>query len=170
MPPRRGTINFTGGPSKIPETVLRRAQQEMVDFEDTGISVLEVDHHSVEFINFTKRLEEKITNLLKIPNNYTLLFMPGCIETQYEAIALNLGRLIKGTISANYLMTGYSSEAAYAAACKYFTPYVVNPDIQPYTNIPSLNELKLRPNSSYFFYVAADAVTGETRLLKEQDI
>ena len=94
--------NFSAGPATIPTEVLQRAQSEMLNWQNRGVSVMEVSHRSKEYIAITEKAEAKLRSLMAIPDNYKVLFLQGGASLQFSAIPLNL--LNSGR--ADYLSTG----------------------------------------------------------------
>ncbi|KAF2346214.1 Aminotransferase class V domain [Trinorchestia longiramus] len=94
---------FSGGPSKIPNEVLEQVSRDVVSYGSTGVGVLEISHRSPAFADILQRAKASASDLLKIPANYRILFMPGGGSGQFSAVALNLmGR----TGTADYIVTG----------------------------------------------------------------
>ncbi len=82
--------NFSAGPATIPTAVLSRAQEELLDWQGRGMSVMEVSHRSKEYIAITEKAEAKLRSLMDIPDNYKVLFLQGGASLQFSAIPLNL--------------------------------------------------------------------------------
>ncbi|MER1972792.1 MAG: aminotransferase class V-fold PLP-dependent enzyme, partial [Psychrobacter alimentarius] len=94
--------NFSAGPATMPTAVLSRAQKELLDWQGSGVSVMEVSHRSKEYIEITDKAEAKLRSLMDIPDNYKVLFLQGGASLQFSAIPLNL---LNGK-RADYLTTG----------------------------------------------------------------
>lgn len=107
--------NFCAGPAKLPEAVMQKAQQEFLDWNNTGCSVMELSHRSKEFISVYESAIDSVKKLLGLSDDYTVLFMHGGGRGQFSAVPLNL--LQKG--QATYVTTGSWSSAAVAEANKY---------------------------------------------------
>ena len=82
--------NFSAGPAVLPEEVLKQAAAEMLDYQGTGMSVMEMSHRSKPFQNIIDTAEADLRDLLGIPENYKVLFMQGGATTQFAAIPMNL--------------------------------------------------------------------------------
>ena len=82
--------NFSAGPSMLPEEVLRKAADEMLDYEGCGQSVMEMSHRSKEYEGIIRSAESLLRELMNIPENYKVLFLQGGASTQFAAIPLNL--------------------------------------------------------------------------------
>ena len=82
--------NFSAGPSMLPEAVLKKAAAEMLDYEGTGQSVLEMSHRSKTYDKIIKDAEALLREVMNIPDNYEVLFLQGGASTQFAMIPLNL--------------------------------------------------------------------------------
>ncbi len=102
-------VNFCAGPAMLPAAVMKKAQQEFINWHDTGCSVMELSHRSKAFVNVAKKAEANLRDLLHIPKNYKVLFCHGGGRGQFSAVPLNL--LPEGK-SADYIISGSWSKAA----------------------------------------------------------
>ncbi|EHJ55625.1 phosphoserine aminotransferase [Streptococcus urinalis FB127-CNA-2] len=84
--------NFSAGPAVLPKPVLLQAQSELLDYQSTGMSVLEMSHRSKAFDDIIKSAESLLRELMAIPNNYKVLFLQGGASTQFTMIPLNLAK------------------------------------------------------------------------------
>ena len=150
-------INFSPGPAKIPREVLLKAQEELLDYNGTGISVLEMSHRSPAFEDIIKKAELLIKELMNIPQNYRVLFMQSGGVGQFAAVPLNL--LENGKV-ADYLVTGSWSKKAASEATKFGTVNHVLPKDHTFTTIPLQNTWKVTPNAAYFYYCANETIEG----------
>ena len=94
--------NFSAGPAVLPEEVLKEAAAEMLDYNGTGMSVMEMSHRSKAFEEIIQTAEQDIRDLLKIPDNYKVLFLQGGAHQQFAAVPLNLFKNRVG----DYIITG----------------------------------------------------------------
>ena len=94
--------NFSAGPSVLPEVVLKAAAEEMLDYNGTGMSVMEMSHRSKAFEEIIQTAEQDLRDLMKIPDNYKVLFLQGGASQQFAAIPMNL---MKNKV-ADYIVTG----------------------------------------------------------------
>ncbi|MBQ3897210.1 MAG: aminotransferase class V-fold PLP-dependent enzyme, partial [Clostridia bacterium] len=94
--------NFSAGPSMLPESVLNRAADEMLDYNGTGESVMEMSHRSKEYDAIIKNAEALFRELMNIPDNYKVLFLQGGASTQFAAIPLNF---MNGSKKADYVVS-----------------------------------------------------------------
>ena len=98
--------NFSAGPSMLPESVLKRAAAEMLDYEESGQSVMEMSHRSKTYDAIIKSCEALLREVMQIPDNYKVLFLQGGASTQFAAVPFNL---IRRTGKADYLVSGQFS-------------------------------------------------------------
>jgi phosphoserine aminotransferase len=109
-------FNFAPGPSMLPTSVMEQAQAEFLNFQNTGMSAMEIPHRGAEFAALAEKMESTLRDILSIPDNYTVLMMQGGSHLQYAAIPMNL---LKDKTSAAYVDTGHWSKAALNEAKKY---------------------------------------------------
>ncbi|XP_008286362.1 phosphoserine aminotransferase [Stegastes partitus] len=156
---QKQTINFGAGPAKLPQTVLFQAQKEMLDYNGSGISVLEMSHRSSDFSKIINKTENLLRDLLNIPDNYKVMFLQGGGSGQFSAVPLNLIGL-KGDRCADYVVTGTWSSKAAKEAEKYGKVNVVHPKLDSYTKIPDPSSWTLNPSASYVYYCCNETVHG----------
>ena len=107
--------NFSAGPAVLPEPVLKEVADEMMDYQGTGMSVMEMSHRSPEFQKIIDDAEQDLRDLMKIPDNYKVLFLQGGASQQFAMIPMNL---MKNRV-ADYIVTGQWAKKAYQEAQKY---------------------------------------------------
>ena len=107
--------NFSAGPAVLPEEVLRQAAAEMLDYNGTGMSVMEMSHRSKPFAEIIETAEADLRELMAIPDNYQVLFLQGGATQQFAAIPMNLMRNKK----ADYIVSGSWSKKAFKEAQLY---------------------------------------------------
>lgn len=107
--------NFSAGPAVLPEEVLREAAEEMLDYNGTGMSVMEMSHRSKAFQEIIDTAEQDLRDLMHIPDNYKVLFLQGGASQQFSAIPMNM---MKNGV-ADYIVTGQWAKKAYQEAQKY---------------------------------------------------
>lgn len=107
--------NFSAGPSMLPLTVLKKVQDGLIDYNGTGISVMEMSHRSKPYEAINDEAERLLRELMHIPENYDIIFVQGGASMQFEAVPLN----IRNTGKADYVITGNFSNKAYKEARKY---------------------------------------------------
>jgi len=150
-------ILFGAGPAKLPKEVLKKAQDELLDFNGTHQSITEISHRSAEFTEVVNSTVAKAKQLLKIPDNYKVIFMQGGGTGQFAAVPLNL---ISRTGKADYVVTGSWSAKAAKEAAKYGKVNQVIPKLDKYITIPEPSTWKLDPEASYVYYCANETVDG----------
>jgi len=155
----RKVINFAPGPAKLPEEVLKTARDELMSYNGTGISVLEMSHRGGDFIQIINTCESKLRELMNIPDNYKVLFLQGGGNGQFAAVPLNLMNFKPGA-KADYIVTGSWSAKAAKEAEKYGKVNYVLPQMKDYTSIPDVNQWKLDPEASYVYYCENETVHG----------
>lgn len=119
--------NFSSGPAMLPVEVLRRAEQELCNWNGLGTSVMEISHRSKEFIQVAQEAEKDLRDLLKIPDNYKVLFCQGGARAQFAAVPMNL---LGAATTADYIDGGYWAHSAVQEAQKYCTPNVIDAKIK----------------------------------------
>ncbi len=131
-------FNFAAGPSTLPVDVLKQAQNELLDYNGTGMSVMEMSHRSADFDNIIKDAEKLIRELLEIPDNYSIMFLQGGASTQFSMVPLNLFAKNK---KAHYILTGAWSKKAAEEASKYGKVNVIaSSEEKNYTYIPRVED------------------------------
>ena len=108
--------NFSAGPSMLPESVLKQAQAEMLDYNGSGMSVMEMSHRSKTYDEIIKGAESLVRELMNVPDNYKVMFVQGGGSTQFAMITMNLGVKCK---AADYIITGQWAKKAAQEAEKY---------------------------------------------------
>ena len=150
--------NFSAGPSMLPEKVLERAASELLNYEDTGCSVMEMSHRSSEYDAIIVSVEAKLRSIMNIPDDYSVLFLQGGATMQFSMSAMNL---IGNTGCADYAITGDFSKKAANEAGKFGTVNLAaSSEDKNFSYIPRQSELKLDPNASYFHYCLNNTVFG----------
>ena len=141
----------------LPVPVLERAAAEMLNYNGSGMSVMEMSHRSKVYDSIIKSTEASLRREMGIPDNYKVLFLQGGATMQFSAIPLNLLR----TGKADYAVTGNFANNAYKEAKKFGDIHVAatsEPD--NFTYIPSQAELDLRPDADYFYICANNTIFG----------
>lgn len=150
--------NFSAGPSMLPESVLNRAADEMLDYEGTGESVMEMSHRSKEYDAIIKGAESLLRELMNIPDNYKVLFLQGGASTQFAAIPMNF---MNGSGKADYVVSGQWSNKAMKEAQKYGDVKVVaSSKEQNFSCVPDVSKSELRPDADYVYICMNETVHG----------
>lgn len=158
--------NFGAGPSMLPEPILREVQEELLDWHNLGMSVLEIGHRTPAFTKLMEETEQAFRDLLAIPDNYQVLFLSGVARAQFAAIPMNF--LAAGE-QAGYLVTGLWSYLAYQEAFKLKQAYcVANGEIKGFTAIPPIEEWQIKDKTKYFYYTPNETVNGVRFVKKPQ--
>ena len=148
--------NFSAGPAVLPEEVLETAQTEMIDWQGSGMSVMEMSHRGKEFMGIAQEAETDLRELLSIPQNYKVLFLQGGASAQFSMIPMNL---LRGKKSADYLNTGEWSKKAISEAKKFCTVNVAaSSEDRNFTYAPK--ELKLDRDAAYVHYTPNETIGG----------
>ncbi|MGH8244913.1 MAG: aminotransferase class V-fold PLP-dependent enzyme, partial [Gammaproteobacteria bacterium] len=108
--------NFCAGPATMPEPVLAKAQQDLLNWGKSGTSVMEMSHRSATFQEIARHAERGLRDLMHIPDDYSVLFLQGGASTQFAVIPMNL---LRGKRKADYVRTGIWSDKAIDQAGKY---------------------------------------------------
>jgi phosphoserine aminotransferase len=138
-------FNFSAGPAALPESVLRIAADEMLDWHGSGMSVMEMSHRGKEFIAIHAEAESLLRELLAIPSNYKVLFLQGGAIGQNAIVPMNL---LRGRKSADYVNTGAWSIRSIAEASHYARVNVAaSAEPGGFTSIPKQSEWRLDPEA-----------------------
>ena len=149
--------NFSAGPSMLPLEVLKKAQSQMLNYEESGMSVMEMSHRSKAYDAIITKTQERMRSIMNIPDNYKVLFLQGGATSQFSMVPLNL--LQKGT--ADYVVTGYFANKAYAEAKKYGDIVLAGSSKDAdYSYIPAQQELQLNKNADYVYLCANNTIYG----------
>ena len=151
-------FNFSAGPAMLPEAVLRRAQAELLDWNDSGMSVIEVSHRGADFIECAARAEADLRELLRIPSDYRVLFMAGGATAQFAAVPLNIA---PPGATVDYVLTGSWGKKAASEAERYATVNVAaDAAASRYTEIPDPASWRLSSNAAYLHYTPNETIVG----------
>jgi len=150
--------NFAPGPATLPLAVLEQAQAELLDWQGSGTSVMEVSHRGSAFMQVAEAAEADLRALLAIPEHYRVLFMQGGATGQFAAVPLNL--TAPGE-SADYLNTGLWSGKALAEARRYVSVNVVADGKESnYMSVPPIAAWRRGAAARYFHYTANETISG----------
>lgn len=150
--------NFGAGPATLPESILREAQAELLDWQGLGMSVMEVGHRTAPYQALMEQLEVDLRELLFIPSNYHVLFLGGACRTQFAMVPMNL---LDKKSQAGYLISGIWSSLAYEEACKLKHAYcVASTESTNFTSTPDVASWHLSDNTAYLYYTPNETVGG----------
>ena len=151
-------FNFSAGPAALPESVLRIAAEEMLDWHGSGMSVMEMSHRGKEFIAIHAECESLLRELLAIPANYKVLFMQGGAIGENAIVPMNM---LRGKSSADYIDTGEWSKKSIKEAKKYGQVNVAASGAEGgYTSIPARDTWKLHANAAYVHICSNETIGG----------
>lgn len=157
--PNRKIVNFSAGPSALPYEVLERAQRELLNYDNTETSVMELSHRSAAFSKIIHKAETLVRELLVVPENYKVLFLQGGGNGQFSSVPMNLINR-SADKKADYFVTGYWSARAATEALKYGTMNHVFPKLEKFNRIPSSTEWKLDPKAAYLYLCCNETIDG----------
>ncbi len=150
--------NFSAGPAAIPTQVLERAQSELLDWQGKGLSIMEMSHRSKEFVSVAEKAEADFRALLKVPNNYKVLFLQGGATSQFAMIPLNFARADQ---RAAYIETGMWSKKSQLEAARFCDVKVIaSASDSDYLSVPKQTELTLGSDLAYLHYASNETVGG----------
>lgn len=149
--------NFSAGPAVLPEEVLKEAAEEMLDYRGCGMSVMEMSHRSKMFENIIQEAESDLRDLLKIPDNYKVLFLQGGASQQFAMIPMNLMK----TRVADYIVTGQWAKKAWQEAQKYGKANkIASSEDKTYSYIPDCSDLPISPDADYVYICENNTIYG----------
>jgi len=150
--------NFSAGPAMLPQAVLEKAQNEMLDWQGSGVSVMEMSHRGKEYTSIAEQAETDLREIMAIPDNYKVLFLQGGASSQFSAIPLNL---LRGKDSADYVNTGEWSKKAIAEANRYCSVNVVaNSEGSNFSSVPPMESWSTNPDAAYLHYAVNETIGG----------
>ena len=151
--------NFAAGPAVLPEEVLKEAAGEMLDYNETGMSVMEMSHRSKAFEQIIQEAEQDLRDLLNIPDNYKVLFLQGGASTQFAMIPMNLMR----NKAADYIITGQWAKKAAAEAKKYGkVNELASSADKTFSNIPDVSKIEVSDDADYVYICHNNTIYGTT--------
>lgn len=149
--------NFSAGPATLPEKVLEVAANEMLNYENSGMSVMEMSHRSKVYQQIIDDAEKDLRTLLNIPDNYKVLFLQGGATTQFSMVPMNL---LKNGV-ADYLITGSWAKKAYEEGLKYGRMNAVTSSAdKTFSYIPDLTNLTFSPDADYVHICDNNTIYG----------
>ena len=150
--------NFSAGPSTLPETVLKKAASELLEYGSSGQSVMEMSHRSKEYEEIIFACESLFREVMAIPSNYKILFLQGGASAQFSMVPMNL---LTKTGKADYMVTGQFSQKAYQEACRYGEiNLVASGKDSNFSYIPELDPAKCNPDADYFHICMNNTIYG----------
>lgn len=151
-------VNFSAGPAMLPQPVLEQAQAELLDWHQSGMSVMEMSHRGKEFVGIAAQAEADLRELLAIPTNYKVLFLQGGASSQFAMVPLNL---LRGKDKADYINTGIWSKKAISEAKRYCKVNIAaSAEASGFTTIPAQTEWRLDAEAAYCHYTPNETIGG----------
>ena len=149
--------NFSAGPAVLPEEVLKEVADEMMDYNGTGMSVMEMSHRSAAFQEIIDTAEKDLRELMNIPDNYKVLFLQGGASQQFAMIPMNL---MKNKV-ADYIVTGQWAKKAYQEAQKYGKANkIASSEDKTFSYIPDCSDLPISPDADYVYICENNTIYG----------
>jgi phosphoserine aminotransferase len=151
-------FNFSAGPAMLPQAVIERAQQELLDWNGSGMSVMEMSHRGKEYMSIAAQAEADLREVMNIPSNYKVLFLQGGASSQFAMVPMNL---LRGGNKADYLLTGDWSKKSIAEGKRYCEVNLAADTSEGnFTTAPTQAELKLSADAAYVHYCPNETIRG----------
>ena len=151
-------FNFSAGPAMLPSAGLERAQAEILEWNGSGMSVMEMSHRGKEFMSIATKAEADLRQLMAIPDTYKVLFLQGGASSQFSMVPINL---LNGRNSADYLLTGQWSKKAIAEGKRYCDVNVIaDTSDTRFTTVPAEDSLDFNPDAAYVHYTPNETIVG----------
>ena len=141
----------------LPEEVLAQARDEMLDWQGSGMSVMEMSHRGKEFMSIAEQAEADLRELMAIPANYKVLFLQGGASSQFAMVPMNL---LRGMHSADYINTGSWSKKAIAEGQKFVEIRIAGASPEGRLAAPAEADLELDPQAAYLHYTPNETIQG----------
>ena len=149
--------NFSAGPAVLPESVLREAADEMLDYKGCGMSVMEMSHRSAEFKEIIETAEADLRELMAIPDNYKVIFLQGGDSLVFSSVFMNLA--LNG--KADYIVTGqWSKKAEKEAEILGDSKILASGQDKNFSYIPDVSDLDVREDTSYVYICENETIHG----------
>ncbi len=149
--------NFSAGPAVLPESVLQKAAAQMLDYNGTGMSVMEMSHRSAAYQDIIDRAENDLRQLMGIPANYKVLFLQGGASQQFAMIPMNLMK----NKEADYIITGQWAKKAWQEAKLYGQANAIASSAdQTFSYIPDCSDLPISENADYVYICENNTIYG----------
>ena len=149
--------NFSAGPAVLPEEVLQEAAAEMLDYQGTGMSVMEMSHRTDAYQAIIDTAEQDLRDLMGIPDNYKVLFMQGGASQQFAMVPMNF---MQNRV-ADYIITGVWAKKAWQEAQKFGTANAIASSAdKPFSYIPDCSDLPVSENADYVYICENNTIYG----------
>jgi phosphoserine aminotransferase len=151
-------VNFSAGPATLPLAVLEQVQAELLDWQGSGMSVMEMSHRDKEFMSIAQAAEADLRQIANIPANYKVLFLQGGATGQFTFLPMNL---LRGKAGFDYVLTGDWGKKAAKEAAKYGKVNIAaSSEGDKFTSIPDVSSWKLDPNAAYVHITPNETIHG----------
>ena len=151
-------FNFSAGPAMLPEAVLKQAQQEMLDWHGSGMSVMEMSHRGKEYMSIAEKAKQDFIDVMSIPDTYDVLFLQGGASSQFAMVPLNL---LGDKTTADYINTGAWSKKAIAEAKRFCDVNVAaTSEEQKFSTVPAQETRNLSSDAAYLHYTPNETIGG----------
>ena len=154
-------FNFSAGPAALPEEVLRQAANEMLDWQGSGMSVMEMSHRGDDFKSILASAQSDLRELLSVPSNYRILFMQGGAVAQNAIIPMNLLGRATHPATIDFIHTGYWSGRSLEEARNYAKVNIAaTSQTSQFSSIPSCESWNLSKNATYVHICSNETIHG----------
>ena len=156
-------FNFSAGPAMVPADVLAQAKEELMDWQGSGMSVMEMSHRGKEFMSIAAQAETDLRDIMAIPDNYKVLFLQGGASSQFAMVPMNLlGDALDGKKgTADYINTGAWSKKAISEAKRYCDVNVAATTADNnFSSAPTQSELNLSKDAAFVHYTPNETIGG----------
>ncbi len=151
-------FNFSAGPSVLPVEVIEKVQSELLNYQGSGQSIMEMSHRSKEFVKVMEDAEKDLREIMKIPDNYKVLFLQGGATLQFAMVPINL---LRNSKKADYIVAGTWGKKAAKEAEKFGDIKVVaSSEDDTFTYIPKVSKDEIRPDADYVHITYNNTVYG----------
>ena len=151
-------FNFSAGPAMLPEAVLKQAQQEMLDWQGSGMSVMEMSHRGKEYMSIAEKAKQDFIDVMSIPDTHDVLFLQGGASSQFAMVPLNL---LGNKTTADYVNTGAWSKKAISEAKRFCNVNVAaSSEEQKFSTVPAQESWKLSNDAAYLHYTPNETIGG----------
>ncbi len=150
--------NFSAGPAVLPEPVLKKAASELVEYKNSGMSVMEMSHRSPEYEAIINNAESLLRELMNIPSNYKVLFLQGGASLQFSMVPLNL---FKKSKKADFIHTGEWTKKAIPESKRYGTVNILgSAEDKNFSYIPEIDKSKFDKDADFFYICSNNTIEG----------
>ena len=151
-------FNFSAGPSVLPVEVIEKVQSELLNYQGSGQSIMEMSHRSKEFVKVMEDAEKDLREIMEIPDNYKVLFLQGGATLQFAMVPINL---LRNSKKADYIVAGTWGKKAAKEAEKFGDIKVVaSSEDDTFTYIPKVSKDEIRPDADYVHITYNNTVYG----------